>query len=59
MTGFARGEGHLHGLGVAELADDDDIGILAKRRQIARPSVSTVSPSLRGTPSDSSETPWL
>ena len=31
MTGFAGGERHLHRLGIAHLADDDDVGRLTKR----------------------------
>ncbi len=30
MPRLAGGEGHAHGLGVAQLADDDDVGILAQ-----------------------------
>ncbi len=29
---LARGDGHAHRLGVAQLADDDDVGVLAQRR---------------------------
>ena len=31
VPGLARGERHAHGLGVAQLADHDDVGVLAQR----------------------------